>query len=106
MRKYLPSIINTVCFSFRALSESTILKLPPVPVVMVFTKFDKFQRSIRKEIVIGNRGTTADEVNALVERKVEEKLKENCLVPLNKFTGTEKFPYAVVSGKTLRRPNF
>ena len=72
---------------------------------MVFTKFDKFQRSIRKEIVIGNQGT-ADEVNALVERKVEEKLKENCLVPLNKFTGTEKFPYAVVSGKTLRRPNF
>jgi len=72
---------------------------------MVFTKFDKFQRNIRKEIVIGNKGT-ADEVNALVERKVEEKLKENCLVPLNKLTGTEKFPYAVVSGKTLPHPTF
>jgi hypothetical protein len=72
---------------------------------MVFTKFDKFQRSIRKEILTGNQGTTDEEVNALLEKKVKEKLNESCLLPLSKLTGTDRYPYAVVSSKTLRHPN-
>src|SRR5712691_8762129 len=71
---------------------------------MVFTKFDKFQCSARMGVVAGNE-TAVDEVNALVKRKVKENLKQNCLVPLAKLTGTDTYPYAVVSGKTLQLAN-
>ena len=67
---------------------------------MVFTKFDEFQRRIRLEIVTGNPGA-ADEVDALVKREVDERLKKNCLNLLSKVTGTDTYPYAVVSGKIL-----
>jgi hypothetical protein len=91
-------------FISRIVQVDNILKLPIVPVVMVFTKFDKFQRNVRMGIVTGNE-MTVDEVNALVKKKVEENLKENCLVPLAKLTGTDTYPHAVVSGKTLQPPN-
>ena len=71
---------------------------------MVFTKFDEFKNRIRLDIVRGNRAA-GDEVDPLVEKEVNEKLKKICLDPLSEITGTDTYPRAVVSGKTLRYSN-
>ena len=98
-RKFLPGT-RIVCPS-RIVYVDNILKLPIVPVVMVFTQFDRFESKIRLKIITRNQAAT-DEVDALVKREVTEKINKICLEPLREVTRKDDPPYAVVSGKTLK----
>ena len=74
------------------------LKLPAVPVVIVFTKFDEFEGETR--VIVENNYPNEDQarIDILVGQKIERQLQDRYLKPLRCITN-DKFPHAVVSGK-------
>ncbi|KAG1847392.1 hypothetical protein F4604DRAFT_166432 [Suillus subluteus] len=74
-------------------------KLGNIPVVVVFTKYDRFINRVDRTLDESSLvGLSSNAVKELVKNKADAELKEICIGPLEKFAGSD-VPYATVSTK-------
>jgi hypothetical protein len=68
-----------------------------VPVVVVFTKYDKLIDRVDRILdESALEGLSDDEVKELVKQKAEAELREMCTKPFEEFAGLD-IPYATIS---------
>ncbi|OAX32537.1 hypothetical protein K503DRAFT_600069 [Rhizopogon vinicolor AM-OR11-026] len=74
-------------------------ELGEIPVVVVFTKYDKFIDRVERTLNDSDLcGLSKDALNDLVEQRADAKLHDICAQPLKKFARSD-IPYAAVSTK-------
>jgi GTPase SAR1 family protein len=74
-------------------------KLGNIPVVVVFTKYDRFINRVNRTLDESSLvGLSSSAVKEFIKNKADAELKEICIGPLEKFAGLD-VPYATVSTK-------
>ncbi|KAG1766737.1 hypothetical protein EV702DRAFT_788274 [Suillus placidus] len=74
-------------------------KLGNIPVVVVFTKYDRFINRVNRTLDESSLvGLSPNAVKELIKNKADAELKEICIGPLEKFAGSD-VPHATVSTK-------
>jgi len=84
-----------------SISISLLLKLTvgQVPVVVVFTKYDRFINRVNRTLDESSLvGLSSSAVKEFIKNKADAELKEICIGPLEKFAGLD-VPYATVSSE-------
>ncbi|KAG2125429.1 hypothetical protein DEU56DRAFT_824995 [Suillus clintonianus] len=71
-----------------------------IPVVVVFTKYDRFMNRVNRTLDdSSSAGLDPDALKQLIKDKADKHLKEICIDPLEKFAGSD-IPHATVSTGT------
>ncbi|KAG2034763.1 hypothetical protein BDR03DRAFT_1013208 [Suillus americanus] len=74
-------------------------KLGNIPVVVVFTKYDRFINRINRTLDESSLvGLSPNAIKELIKNTADAELKEICIAPLEKFAGSD-VPHATVSTK-------
>ncbi|KIK39067.1 hypothetical protein CY34DRAFT_808695 [Suillus luteus UH-Slu-Lm8-n1] len=74
-------------------------KLGNIPVVVVFTKYDRFINRVNRTLDESSLvGLSPNAIKELIKNKADAELKEICIGPLEKYAGSD-VPHATVSTK-------
>ncbi|KAG2052281.1 hypothetical protein BDR06DRAFT_1009775 [Suillus hirtellus] len=88
-------LLETGTEEFLALKRSG--KLGNIPVVVVFTKYDRFINRVNRTLNESSLvGLSSNAVKELIKNTADAELKEICIGPLEKFAGSD-VPHATVS---------
>jgi hypothetical protein len=69
-----------------------------VPVIVVFTKYDRLIDQVDFELGPSGNGLSDDAIKELVRERAETKLQEVCIKPLEEFAGSD-IPHAAISSE-------
>jgi hypothetical protein len=70
--------------------------LVKVPVIVVFTKYDRLIDQVDYELGPSGDGLSDDAIKEVVKGRAETKLREVCIKPLEEFAGSD-IPHAAIS---------
>jgi hypothetical protein len=70
-----------------------------VPVIVVFTQYDKLINQVDFELGSSSDGLNNDAIKELIKKRAEAKLREICIGPLERFVASigSDIPHATVS---------